>query len=218
MEVKDNIQSIIMIANAMFMADNAYTQSHNTVKRTPSNGNPKRVMHSLVLCGVYDPDVLCAALLHDTVEYTNLTIPEIRRVLGERVANIVSDITIDIKIARLNTIKKVSNKKRQIKYVDELSQEARLIKLAIMLVNLKEIFVSPPNHWTREDVQGHFAWSKAVVDAGLRGICPPLEKEIDALWERKISAPHILAEPFVALPDTSSEFLEAYYKRIEAAE
>jgi len=44
--------------------------------------------------GVTDPDVLCAAVLHDVVEDTPCTVADLRREFGDRVAGLVSWVTI----------------------------------------------------------------------------------------------------------------------------
>lgn len=43
--------------------------------------------------GVRDPDVLCAAVLHDVVEDTPCTIEEVRAAFGDRVAELVGWVT-----------------------------------------------------------------------------------------------------------------------------
>ena len=44
--------------------------------------------------GVTDPDVLCAAVLHDVVEDTPCTVADLRREFGDRIAGLVSWVTI----------------------------------------------------------------------------------------------------------------------------
>ncbi len=44
--------------------------------------------------GVSDPDVLCAAVLHDVVEDTPCTVGEVRSAFGDRVADMVGWVTI----------------------------------------------------------------------------------------------------------------------------
>ena len=43
--------------------------------------------------GVTDPDVLCAAVLHDVVEDTPCTVADVRREFGDRVADMVGWVT-----------------------------------------------------------------------------------------------------------------------------
>ena len=45
--------------------------------------------------GVTDVEVLCAALLHDTVEDTDTTHEELANAFGSRVARIVAEVTDD---------------------------------------------------------------------------------------------------------------------------
>lgn len=44
--------------------------------------------------GVTDPDVLCAAVLHDVVEDTPCTVADLRREFGDRVASLVDWVTV----------------------------------------------------------------------------------------------------------------------------
>lgn len=72
-------------------------QAHSGMKR--KNGSPY-ILHPLEVAAIAgtitdDPEVLAAAVLHDTVEDTPTTIGEIRSRFGERVAALVSSETED---------------------------------------------------------------------------------------------------------------------------
>jgi len=59
----------------------------------PFYNHPKRVCETLVEHGYADVEVLAAAMLHDVVEDTNVTLDEIREYFGERVADMVNWLT-----------------------------------------------------------------------------------------------------------------------------
>src|SRR5690606_20863961 len=77
------------------------TQRHRRQRRRDADGSPY-ITHPLALAdllanrgGVADPVVLCAALLHDTVEDTATTLEEIELAFGARVAAVVAEVSDD---------------------------------------------------------------------------------------------------------------------------
>lgn len=66
-----------------------------------SGHNPKTVgIHSILVATRlyrhdFDNDVIAAALLHDTVEDTDVTIDDIRREFGDKIATLVAAVTFD---------------------------------------------------------------------------------------------------------------------------
>ena len=68
--------------------------------------------------GVTDVEVLCAALLHDTVEDTDTTPQEIEGAFGARVARIVAEVTDD------QALSKSERKRLQVERAAGLSTEA----------------------------------------------------------------------------------------------
>ncbi|NOY56270.1 MAG: bifunctional (p)ppGpp synthetase/guanosine-3',5'-bis(diphosphate) 3'-pyrophosphohydrolase [Actinobacteria bacterium] len=90
-----------------------------------------------------DTETLCAALLHDTVEDTDLTVEEVREQFGEEVASLIDGVT------KLDRIKFGSREEAQAatirKMVIALARDVRvlLIKLADRLHNLRTIWPFP---------------------------------------------------------------------------
>lgn len=56
------------------------------------------VAHNLVACGLSDPVLLCAAVLHDTVEDTDTTFEEIGELFGSEVESVVREVGSSSKI------------------------------------------------------------------------------------------------------------------------
>jgi guanosine-3',5'-bis(diphosphate) 3'-pyrophosphohydrolase len=125
--------------------------------------------------GVTDVEVLCAALLHDTVEDTATTPEELAGAFGERVARIVAEVTDD------QTLPKAERKRLQVAHAGELSQEAKLVKLADKICNLRDVAERAPPSWDLARRREYFDWAKRVVD-GLRGAHPQLEAAFDAAY------------------------------------
>lgn len=100
----------------------------------PYINHPIMVMEMLKIWGVNDKDVLAAALLHDTVEDTHVTIDEIREVANDRVASIVDELTIvaDNRIQKAVEIAKFKDK----------SPEAVLIKVADRICNIFDFAIT----------------------------------------------------------------------------
>lgn len=86
--------------NAILDAAAFPSQKHSKQRRKDFDESPY-INHPLALasllseCGIEEPAVLMAALLHDTIEDTKTTREELAERFGERVASIVSECTDD---------------------------------------------------------------------------------------------------------------------------
>lgn len=127
--------------------------------------------------GVTDEDVLCAAVLHDTIEDTETTEAELRSVFGDHVTSIVLEVTDDKSLAS------PVRKQLQIDHAPQLSHAAKLVKLADKIANLRDLLASPPADWSARRKQKYFVWAGRVVD-GLRGTHAGLEGIFDDLQRR----------------------------------
>ena len=74
-----------------------------------------------------------AALLHDTVEDTDTSIAELELTFGPTVARIVQEVTDD------KTLPKQERKRLQVEHAPHCSQQAKLVKLADKLYNLRDL-------------------------------------------------------------------------------
>jgi guanosine-3',5'-bis(diphosphate) 3'-pyrophosphohydrolase len=134
-----------------------------------------------VLCnegGVSDVRTLCAALLHDTVEDTQTTPQELEEHFGVEIRNIVAEVTDDQSLPRLE------RKHLQIQHAAHSSREARLVKLADKICNLRELADDPPVKWDLKRQKEYFDWAKRVVDQ-IRGTNPKLEVLFDGAFARR---------------------------------
>jgi GTP diphosphokinase / guanosine-3',5'-bis(diphosphate) 3'-diphosphatase len=71
-------------------------------------------------------------------------------------------------------------KQLQVEHAPHASHEAKLVKLADKICNLRDILASPPANWDSERKLEYFKWAERVV-AGVRGTNAYLEKIFDAL-------------------------------------
>jgi len=152
---------------------------HRDQRRKNIEASPY-INHSIALAailanevGITDPDVICAALLHDTIEDTKTTPEELSEHFGARIASIVVEVTDD------KTLHKVLRKQHQIDHASSLSGEARLVKLADKIANLRDVAASPPADWSIERKQEYFDWAGKVIDK-IRGTHVALEALFDS--------------------------------------
>nr|WP_316892186.1 HD domain-containing protein [Ralstonia mannitolilytica] len=156
---------------------------HRTQRRKDADASPY-INHPIALAnvlanegGVTDVVVLSAAVLHDTIEDTNTTAEELTAIFGAKITATVLDVTDD------KSLDKHVRKQRQIEHAPHISKEAKLVKLADKICNLRDILASPPADWSPERKQGYFDWAAKVV-AGVRGVHPELEAVFDGLLAR----------------------------------
>jgi GTP diphosphokinase / guanosine-3',5'-bis(diphosphate) 3'-diphosphatase len=161
-----------ILAAAQFAAFKHREQRRKGVGGSPYINHPLAVAGVLAIeGGVDDPDVLAAAILHDTIEDTNTTPAELERQFGPVVASIVAEVTDE------KGQSKRLRKELQVAHARRLSEQAKLVKLADKISNLRDIVGRPPD-WDLKRKQDYFDWAKRVVD-GLRGVHPGLEAEFD---------------------------------------
>lgn len=153
-------------------------QKHRDQRRKDSFGTPY-INHPLGVAWILasigkieDPEILAAGLLHDTVEDTHTTLDELSEAFGPRVRNVVAEVTDD------KSLPKSERKRAQIRNASHKSLEAKLVKLADKLYNLRDLRRGPPRAWSPKRAQGYFVWAKFVVD-GLRGTNAELENALD---------------------------------------
>lgn len=156
-------------------------QKHRDQRRKDEVASPY-INHPLaladVLCNEVDgvPELaVVAALLHDTIEDTDTTPEEIAAVFGPQVLAVVLEVTDD------RNLPKAARKQAQIDHAPHLSHEAKLVKLADKICNLRDLANSPPAGWPLARKQEYFDWAHAVVQ-GLRGAHAGLEPLFDAAY------------------------------------
>ncbi len=148
------------IAQALkFAADKHQDQRRKGEKAPPYINHPIDVFYTLKVEGhVDDVDVLCAALLHDTVEDTEATIEEIEEVFGANIAQTVDEVSDD------KTLSREERKRLQVEHVSQFSRGAQLLKLADKICNLRDIVKDPPKGWTEKRKDEYYIWAREVVD------------------------------------------------------
>jgi guanosine-3',5'-bis(diphosphate) 3'-pyrophosphohydrolase len=169
----------LLLKALAFAAEKHRDQRRKDADASPYINHPIALADLLVNEGeVSDVDVLCAALLHDTIEDTETTPDELQREFGPKIAAIVLEVT-DNKM-----LKKDTRKRMQVEHAAGASREAKLVKLADKICNLRDVNARPPAHWDLARRREYFDWAKEVVDR-LRGVHPRLEAAFDAAYARR---------------------------------
>jgi hypothetical protein len=81
------------------------------------------------------------------------------------------------------SLSKAERKQLQVEHAPHKSREAKLIKLADKISNVRAIVDSPAPDWTAKRRMDYVRWARDVV-AGLRGTSDWLEQKFDEAAER----------------------------------
>jgi len=162
-----------LIHAVAFAAHKHRDQRRKDKDASPYINHPIALAHILISeGGVSDPVVLCAAILHDTIEDTKTTPEELRAAFGAEIAGVVQEVTDN------KELEKAVRKQLQIEHARHASPRAKLVKLADKIANLRDLASTPPEDWSAERKRAYFDWARKVVD-GVRGVSPQLEAAFD---------------------------------------
>jgi guanosine-3',5'-bis(diphosphate) 3'-pyrophosphohydrolase len=169
----------LFIRALQFAARKHRDQRRKDVESSPYINHPIVVASILAVeAGIEDTELLCAALLHDTVEDTDTTEQELIDAFGEKIASIVMAVSDD------KSLEKEDRKRLQIEHARYLPPAASLVKVADKIANLRDVADAPPHDWPLERRQAYFDWAKAVVDA-IPAVPPELLTLFAAAYARK---------------------------------
>lgn len=160
-----------------FAADRHRFQRRKDDASSPYINHPIEVAQVLVIeAGVDDETTLIAALLHDTVEDTETTIEEIRELFGPAVAAVVAEVTDDTSLPR--------NERRriQLERAGGVSHEAKLVKIADKISNIRDVASRPPTGWTLERRREYVLWAASVAHE-----CAGVVPKLDELAEKELN-------------------------------
>ena len=166
----------VLLKALQFSAIKHTNQRRKDVDASPYINHP--ISLASILCNeahITDIEVICGALLHDTIEDTETTPEELESEFGPVIKDIVMDVTDD------KSLNKAARKKAQIDHASDVSDKAKLVKLADKISNLRDISSSPPPNWSLERRQQYFDWAKQVIDQ-VRGVNSNLEDVFDQAY------------------------------------
>ena len=155
----------VEINKAIIFATNAH--GNQVRKGTP---NPPHVFHSFDVArkiayhsGLPDDEMhkaIVLAILHDTVEDTDVTHQEIYTTFGEEMRNAVRALSKDEALSRAEGIVKEVSLRENLQRIRREPQWVQAVKLADRISNLK-VF---PAFWSREKITQYLKESKMIAD------------------------------------------------------
>ena len=125
--------------------------------------------------GVDDPEILAAALLHDTLEDTDTKPEELEAKFGKKVCEYVLDVTDD------KTLPKDERKRRQIEHAKKISKGAALIKLGDKISNVTDVINNPPEDWDINRRKEYLDWAEKVIEN-----CPKVNDRMENKFQEII--------------------------------
>ena len=166
----------LILKAAHFAAKKHRDQRRKDKAMSPYINHPISVAKIISDIGnVEDPEVLAAALLHDTIEDTKTTPEELIDHFGERVCNLVQEVTDD------KNLPKLERKQRQIDHAKEISEGAALIKLGDKISNVTDITNTPPTDWDSNRRLEYFDWAEKVINN-----CPKVNQALENYFAKTI--------------------------------
>ena len=127
-----------LLDKAITLAVEAHKNTERRGKGFPYIVHPMEAM-SIVATMTNDQELLAAAALHDTVEDTDVTVDDIRREFGDRIASLVADES-DIEIPEMDeTSSWHMRKQASIDHLAAASRDAKMVALGDKLSNMRAI-------------------------------------------------------------------------------
>jgi len=168
------IDSMILKA-AVFAAEKHRYQRRKGFNQIPYINHPLKVAELLISCGERDNNLLVAALLHDVIEDTDSNTEEISELFNPEIASIVEEVSDNKELPY------TMRKELQVEKAPHLSHNAKLIKIADKICNIKDILVYPVD-WSPERKLAYLDWARLVV-TGCRGLNENLDNVFDKTVE-----------------------------------
>lgn len=169
--------SLFLLRAIDFAARKHKDQRRKDEEASPYINHPLSV--ALILAdigGVSDPEILAAAVLHDTLEDTETTPEELESQFGQRVRRIVEEVTDN------KALDKEVRKQLQIDHARELSPDAALVKLGDKTANVTDVTHSPPKTWPMKRKTDYLDWAESVVKG-----CPKVNAAMEQNFYRVLT-------------------------------
>lgn len=148
-----------IVRAAYFAGEKHKDQRRSDKEETPYINHPLELASILVDEGyVEDVNVICAALLHDTIEDTDTTFEELESIFGPVVTSIVREVSNDM------TLSSIERRIRETASIPGLSHSAKLVKLADKIANIRDISTMPPVGWTLAKKEAYFDFSLSIAE------------------------------------------------------
>jgi len=120
----------------------------------------------------FDPVLVAAAWLHDTLEYTETDANTLIRKFGQETAALVEDVTDP------PGLKGKKRRQRQVDHTAKAGVRTKQLKIADRISNVEEVLNSPADLFRAKSGARYLKWSRRVVEV-CRGVAPGLEAHFD---------------------------------------
>ena len=166
----------LILKAAHFAAQKHRDQQRKDEDASPYINHPISVALAIAqIGGVGDPEILAAALLHDTLEDTKTEPEELEAEFGKKVCEYVLDVTDD------KTLPKDERKRRQIEHAKKISKGAALIKLGDKISNVTDVINNPPEDWDINRRKEYLDWAEKVIEN-----CPKVNDRMENKFQEII--------------------------------
>ena len=166
-----------MIAEAVLLAAEAHAGEKRDDGVTPYFNHLAEVASRCARHEPFDPVLVAAAYLHDTIEDTGVTEPLLRERFGDEVADLVMEVTDP------PGLEGKARRQWQVDHTATASLGAKLIKIADKTSNVTELVDHPGPDHTAEKGAKYLKWARAVVDV-CRGSNGAMEAAFDTAAAR----------------------------------
>ena len=166
----------LILKAAQFAAEQHRDQRRKDIHASPYIIHPISVALAISqIGGVDDPEILAAALLHDTLEDTKTEPEDLEAEFGKKVCEYVLDVTDD------KTLEKDERKSRQIEHAKKISKGAALIKLGDKISNVTDVINNPPVDWDINRRKEYLDWAEKVIEN-----CPKVNDKMENKFQEII--------------------------------
>ncbi|MED1470515.1 HD domain-containing protein [Bacillus salipaludis] len=175
-----------IVEKALHIAGKAHEGQYRKLTDIPYITHPVAVGMLLMKAGYLD-EVVAAGILHDTIEDTDLTLEDLKREFGEKIAEIVAGCSEPDK-----SLSWEKRKKHTIEFLKTASKEIRAVACADKLHNIRSIRNDYEQigdkvweRFKRGKEKQKWYYTSVVESLGTQGNFPLLEelrKEVDLLF------------------------------------
>ena len=127
-----------ILDRAIMFAVKAHTGTERRGKGYPYIVHPMEAVE-IVATITKDQELLAAAILHDTVEDTNVTVDQIREEFGDRVADLVASESDEMPVGVSEEDSWHARKQAAIDRLSHASREAKIVAMGDKLSNMRAI-------------------------------------------------------------------------------
>jgi len=167
----------LILKAAHFAAKKHRDQRRKDKHASPYIIHPISVALAIAQIGrVDDPEILAAALLHDTLEDTKTEPEDLEAEFGKKVCEYVLDVSDD------KTLPKDERKRRQIEHAKKISKGAALIKLGDKISNVTDVINNPPEDWDINRRKEYLDWAEKVIEN-----CPKVNDRMENKFQEIIN-------------------------------